>query len=685
MAFTQQDRLMSFHTDLGENVFLLRSFHGHEGISQLFSFECELIHEGDPIPFEDIIGKPATIQIILSGNERRFFNGHISRFAQTSSESGIYHYQAELVPWLWFLTRTADCRIFQNKSVPTLIEELFQEFGFSDYEVHLGEFPEREYCVQYRETAFNFISRLMEQYGIFYFWKHERDKHILVLGDSTASYQPVPFQPPVKWDPRTDGLEGEDVITSLVFQKQIHPGKFTHRDFDFRKNPSARIIEYQELTATPIAGNEALEIYDYPGEFPEKCQAEHLGTIRMQEEEAKHFLIKGSSNCRAFMSGYHFTLKEYLPVDLNQSYLLTEIVHQGSMGQTYGTGTQVREEGGYTNTFTCIPTSVLFRPPQLTPQPIVQGPQTAMVVGKAGEEIWTDKYGRVKLLFHWNRESGGDEHSSCWTRVSQLWAGRKWGSMFLPRIGQEVIVEFLEGDPDRPMVTGRVYNEESQPPYELPAEQTKSTIKSCSSPGGNGFNEFRFEDKKDQEQIFIHAEKNMDVRVKNDVYETVIQNTHVEVGGDQYEQTGKDHHCTVGQDHKIEIKRDHHHKISGKEAKQVDGCLSLTVGGDVIEVFKANHSEETSGDTYIKASNIILEAMTNITLKVGGSYIAIEASGITSSASGSNELLAGGKAIMKGSTGITIETPATAEIKGTTTSVDGSGELTLTGGVVKIN
>lgn len=243
-------------------------------------------------------------------------------------------------------------------------------------------------------------------------------------------------------------------------------------------------------------GNGKFEIYDYPGEYSKKNQGDTIAKIRMEEEEAQYLVATGTSSCRAFTSGYRFELKEYVRKDMNQPYVLTSVHHVATVGGTYTTTAVGRDESTYTNFFTCIPHKVPFRPPQVTPKPIIQGVQTAVVVGKAGEEIWTDNYGRVKVQFHWDREGKYDENSSCWTRVSQNWAGKQWGAMFLPRIGQEVIVEFLEGDPDRPIITGRVYNAEQMPPYPLPGEQTKSTIKSNSSKGGGGSNELRFEDKK---------------------------------------------------------------------------------------------------------------------------------------------------------------------------------------------
>ncbi len=697
MPFTQKDRLMSIHTSLGEDALLLQGFTGHEGISQLFQFDLELLREGIPIPHEDLIGQNATIQLILRGDETRYFNGIISRLTQVAGAPGIFRSRAELVPWLWFLTQTTDCRIFQEKKVPDIIEQIFKEYGFSDYKFQLGTYEPQEYCVQYRETDYNFVSRLMEQNGIFYFWEHEEDKHTLVMADASSSHQSVsvvaadasgshqsdsPFR--VRWDAAGSASYEEDMITNLEFEKDFRPGTFTHRSFDFKKSPSGRLSAHTEPSIIDFAGNSAFEIYEYEGKYETKKAVTSLAKIRMQEGEAQHFVISGASTCKVFTSGYKYTLEGNLPLQWQKEHVLTSIHHQGSMGNTYNPGSPKGgegEEGSYANTFTCIPFTVPFRPPRLTAKPVVYGPQTAIVVGKKDEEIWTDKYGRVKILFHWDREGKGDEKSSCWVRVSQLWAGKQWGAMFLPRIGQEVIVEFLEGDPDRPIVTGRVYNAENMPPYALPAEQTKSTMKSNSSKGGKGFNEIRFEDKKGDEQIFIHSEKNMDIRVINDRFETIGKDgegsRHLVIEKDKFEQVKNNRNEKVDNDHLEEIGNDRNLSVKGKEAKKVKKSQSLQVDDDVIEVFKKNQSTQVTKDLYIKADNIVLEAATNITIKVGQSFIAIEAGGITIGTSGTLELESEGP--------LSAESKAKIDIKAPTTAVNGDATVIIKGGMVKIN
>lgn len=588
MPFTQTDRLLRIDTPLGPDVLVLRSFTGEEGISQLYKFELDLFTEGPAIDFAAIIGKPVTIRVELFEEKERFFHGYISRFAQTGSESGIIHYSAEVVPWLWFLTRTADCRIFQNKKIPDIIEKIFADLGFTDYRLDLkGTYQPREYCVQYRETDFNFVSRLMEQYGMFYFFEHAKDKHMLVIGDHAKVHGKLSLQPTVEWEPKGNGLQEEDVITSLELEKELRPGKFAHTDYNFKTPGTSLMANVPSVIS--IGGNQKYEIYDFPGEYETKGHGDSLGKIRMEEEEARHLIMTGGSTVRAFTPGYTFTLENYFPAEMNQAYLITQVHHMGTMGNTYSPGgtTQGGQET-YTNTFACIPASVPFRPPQLTPKPVVQGPQTAIVTGPSGEEIWCDEYGRVIVQFHWDREGKRNEMSSCWVRVSQLWAGKSWGAMFIPRIGHEVIVEFLEGDPDRPIATGRVYNAENMPPYSLPGEHTKSTIKSNSSKGGGNSNELRFEDKAGSEEVYLHGAKDWTIAIDNDKNQTV--------GHDETQSIGNDRTRSVGNDEKISIANNRTKSVGVDQSESVGSNKSITVGTNHDETIGANKTLNVGGN-----------------------------------------------------------------------------------------
>ncbi|MBI5656716.1 MAG: type VI secretion system tip protein VgrG, partial [Geobacter sp.] len=299
-------------------------------------------------------------------------------------------------------------------------------------------------------------------------------------------------------DARRHGQQDEDSISALEVTQEIRAGKYTLNDFNF-ETPAANLMV--EVPAKQTVGPGEREVYDYPGRYDKRAEGDGVAKVRMQEEEAAITVINGSGNCRAFTSGCRFTLQGYSRDDMNEKdYVITSIRHDAK--QEYASG-ETETELAYVNNFTCIPFDVPYRPLRKTPKPVVRGSQTAIVVGPSGEEIYTDKYGRIKVQFHWDREGKNDENSSCWIRVAQVWAGTGWGAMFIPRIGHEVIVDFLEGDPDKPIITGRVYHGTNNPPYKLPDEKTKSTIKTNSSPGGGGFNEIRFEDKKHEEQIFI--------------------------------------------------------------------------------------------------------------------------------------------------------------------------------------
>ena len=613
---------MAIATPLGDDALLLSGFSGEEGISRLFRFDLDLLSTSESIDFAAIVGKNVTIRLTLADDTDRYFNGFISRFAQGGRDANLVSYRAEMVPWLWFLTRTSDCRIFQKKKTPDIVRQIFDEMGFTDYKLQLyGDFVEREYCVQYRETDFNFVSRLLEEEGIFYFFEHQNGVHKLVLANDPAAHQPCPGQARARYETTTGGHQEEDVLLEWRVQQELRPGAYMQADYNFEQP--------NDILRSNVAGKSPYEIYDYHvGDYRKMSEGDSLVRIRLQELEAPIMVAQGSSDCRAFTTGYRFDLTEHYRSDMNQSWVLTSLRHTASQPGDFQTGSS-GEGFHYRNSFECIPLSTPLRPLRVTPQPLVQGSQTAVVVGPAGEEIFVDQYRRVKVQFHWDREGKKDENSSCWIRVGQLWAGKKWGAMFIPRIGQEVIVDFLEGDPDQPIITGRVYNADQVPPYKLPDEKTKSAIKSNSSQGGGGFNEFRFEDKKGDEQIFIHAEKNLDVRVKNNEYKTIEKELHLVVDQAKYTHVKDKQHETVDSDVMVKIGADHHLNVTGKQAIQVGGSHSFHVSGAVAEQFDQAHSEQVSMGYYLQALNVVIESSVGITLSCGGNYITVDPVGVT--------------------------------------------------------
>ncbi len=611
MPYTQENRLLKLDTPLGADVLLLQGFTGRDGISELFKFNLDLLSTQDNIKFKSIIGQSVTIRVLLSdGSSERYFNGFVSRFAQSGPGAGVTNYQMEVVPWLWFLTRVADCRIFQNMTVPDILKKVFQSRGFSDFKNSLtGSYDPVEYCVQYRETDFNFISRLMEHNGIFYYFEHEDGKHTMVLADSSSAHQACPNQSSANYSESSGNTNAEDVVTGWQMEQELRTGKYSLTDYNF-ETPAANLMA-NEPTVVEVGGNTKFEIYDYPGDHLTQSQGGSVAKLRMQEEEASHVVISGSSVCRAFSSGYKFDLKEHYRDDMNDSYVLTEVQHVATVG-SYSQGAS-DNPAHYSNHFTCMPASVPFRPARVTPKPFVQGPQTALVVGKSGEEIWVDKYGRIKVQFYWDRQGQKDENSSCWIRVSQPWGGKGWGAMWIPRMGQEVVVSFVEGDPDRPLITGRVYNADQTVPYTLPDHQTVSTFMSRSSKGGStaNYNEIRFEDKQGNEQIFMNAERDMDQRVEVDSREFVGSNRHLNVGANQTENIGADKHMTV----------------VGNHVESIGKNMSLTVATDLMESIGTdrhlnvgnNLQENIATDQHVNiGSNLIENVGADLHLNIGG-------------------------------------------------------------------
>jgi type VI secretion system secreted protein VgrG len=653
--YTQDNLPIAVKTPLGADVLLILSINGHEAISRLFNFQLELMAlEPGKIKFDKLLGQNISTRLNLPDGSKRYFNGICSRVSQGGRDETFTFYRMEVVPQFWLLTKVARSRIFQHITVPDILKKVLEGFDVA-YEIQ-GEFHPRDFCVQYRETDFNFASRLMEEEGIFYFFKHTAEGHKLVLAntpDSHAEFN-TDAEKKIIYEEVTGGIRDENRILTWEKIQELRSGKYVLWDHSFEL-PYKNLESHVSILDTVAAGtvdhalklpaNERLELYDYPGAYAQRFdgvtkgggdQAQDLSKIfednerttklRMEQETVPGLVIKGSSNCRHFVSGYKFSLDRHF--DADGDYVLTAVSHSArlkSSGYRSGEDSQFT----YENSFSCIPLALPFVPPQITVKPTVHGSQTAEVVGPSGEEIFTDKYGRVKVQFHWDREGQKDEDSSCWIRVAQTWAGKRWGTIVTPRIGMEAVVDFLEGDPDQPIIVGCVYNADMMPPYSLPAERTKSTTKTMSSKGGNGFNEIRFEDKKGEEQLFFHGEKDQDIRIKNDRREWIGRDRHLVVKRDKRKQVERDEENLIKRDQIEKIERDHHLKIGGKQAIAIDGSHSLKVSGDVNEKFSMNHNEEAGMAIHIKAGmTLILEAGMQISLKVGGNFIDINPTGI---------------------------------------------------------
>jgi len=652
MASTQAGQFISITTPLGADVLLLRSFTGREAISQLFNFQLELVSDKPPIKLESIIGQNVTVNMTLTDGSKRYFNGFVSEFAQTSQDSQFIYYQAAMVPWLWFLTQTSDCRIFQNKTVPEIVTQIFQEFGFRDFKSALQATYERlEVAIQYRETEFNFISRLMEREGMFYFFEHEQGKHTLVIADQTAAHPVLPGTPSVPYQPGDASGAGGDAITRFALRRGWRPGKYAMNDYNF-ETPSIN-LEVTSTSTVEVGGNRKNELYEHPGDYRKKTRGEALARIRLQEIESISQVVKGTSSCRAMAAGYRFTLTGHDRQKFNQAYVISNVHHAAKVGN----GASAGNVETYTNEFLAIPHSLPFRPFRLTSQPVARGPETGVVVGPKGEEIFVDEYGRVKVQFHWDRIGKRDENSSGWIRVAQPWAGKQWGTLFIPRGGDEVLVQFLHGDLDRPVVIGSLYNGDDRPPYPLPAGQTMTTIKSNSTKGGGGSNELRFEDKKGLEEIFLHGERDWRTVVEHDQNETVGNNTTVKVGGNRVETVGKAQTLTIGASFQVTVDTAMNETIGSDKQIQVGGTVSEAIGKD-LRVTVGNDERLTIGKNFtVSAGNgITVEAQKNVsisaadelTLKCGQAVIVLRKNGDISITGKEISIKGSGDVIIKG-------------------------------------
>ncbi|MEP3478784.1 MAG: type VI secretion system tip protein VgrG [Fuerstiella sp.] len=649
----QAERPIGLETPLGQDTLVLTAFSGEERMSGLFRFELQMLSEDGDIKPDQIVGQAVNFYVRHPDDEKRYFNGIVNRFVYAGKNDRVHMYRAQVVPWLWLLTKGSDCREHEadgQNNAKAIIDGLLGDLGFSDYSWDLKRTPEkREYCVQYRETHFDFLSRLLAEEGIYYYFKHEQGKHELVMTDhvegvvdckdAEASLQANLSQPEV-----TDNL------SSWHHEYEFTSGKFAHTDYNFEKPTSS--LETKTDSLVKLTGNSQLEFYDHPGRFHEKGLGSDIAQLRMEAEEAAHDTVTGSSVCRSFSPGGRFQLtKHHNQNEQGEKWVLTEVHHSAQQGGSYLTGAASSDEI-YSNSFRCIPAKTVFRPPH-QPKPQVHGLQSAVVVGPSGDEIYTDQYGRVKVEFHWDRIDKGDEKSSFWVRVSTPWAGTNWGMVHIPRIGQEVIIEFLEGDPDRPIVTGMLYNKQNMPPYQLPDNMTQSGIKTRSSKNGSkdNFNELRFEDKKGEEEIYIHAEKDLNC---------VVENNETRKVGYEGQKKG-DQEIDIYNDQKLQIGLG---SADGSQTVEIhkDRDVTLKTGNDGLTIETGNQK------TDLQSGKSTTQAMQAIELKVGNNSITIDQTGIK----------------IKGMQ-VTIEGTTKAELKAPMTNVKGDAMLVIKGGLTMIN
>lgn len=610
----QKHRSLAMTTVLGPDALVVERITGSEVLGRPYEYRVSAMAPKDGFTFDSLVGTKVSLKLTMGKAGERDFSGYVSQIQHSGYDiSGLSRYDLVLVPWIWFLSRTSDCRIFQNKSVPEILKQIFGDAGFSDYEFRVtGSYPQRVYCVQYRETDFNFVHRLMEHEGIYYFTEHSPSGHKLVFCDAMSAHKPVPGFEEIEYRGQESGVKKKARVHSWLTRQRITPGAFAVNSFNFESpvpSASTKLLGKDQKPHSHKYGDS--EMYDNPGDFIVRSDGERYAKIRREEVQADTKTISAQTDARGLFLGCTFKLTQNPRKDQNGEYMLTRTDFQAQCGNyTSGSGSG---QDTYDCSFSGVPKAAVFRPSRSTPVPVVQGPQTAMVVGPAGEEIHTDKFGRVKVQFLWDRYGKFDAGSSCWIRVAQIWAGKGFGGMAIPRIGQEVIVEFLEGNPDRPIITGRVYNGEAMPPYPLPGDATRTTIKSNSSKGGGGFNEIRIEDKKGKEQLFIHAERNRDLRVKKDNLEFVGENEHIIVKKDRFEKVDGDVHL----------------KIGGEQNEQIGESLSIKASQNIFHKAGSRLAQQAGSDIHLKAGmNVVIEAGTMLTIKAGGAFITLGPSGV---------------------------------------------------------
>jgi type VI secretion system secreted protein VgrG len=555
-------------------------FSGSESLSRLYDFRIEFFEkDAQQLDLAELPGTPAQLTIQIADAPVRYVHGLVRQVELVGRVGGRWRYRVQVVPKLERLCQMRKSRIFQEQAVPDIVQAVLGEAGVAHRLALSGSYAAREYCVQYRESDFDFISRLLEAEGIFYFFEHAEGSHTLVLGDAASAHADLPGGAKLPLREADRRAHDEEFISRMERVHRLRPGAVMLRDYDFEK-PALDL----SANGDSAEGVSELELYDYPAEYVAPGVGKALAKVRMEEKAQGAQTLLGQSVCPRMTPGYLFEAEHPGDGTFCGQFLLEEVVHSGHQPDTLGNAETLG--GAYQNDFQCLPKGVPFRPPRSTPRPHIPGIQTATVVGPAGEEIHTDTHGRIKVQFHWDREGQKNDRSSCYVRVGQAWGGLSWGALFLPRIGQEVVIRFLEGNPDRPLIAGAVYNGENPTPYGLPGERTKSTLKSASSLGSDGFNEMRLEDKAGEEEIFVHAQKDKEIITEN--------NKDQEVRGFEDLLVKKDRKRTVEGNQLLEVVLD--------DARLIEGNQGLQVRGNRTTITRGSHSESVEGNQSITVS-----------------------------------------------------------------------------------
>jgi type VI secretion system secreted protein VgrG len=692
-SYLQKHRPLQVTTPIGEESLLVTAFRGTEQLSRLFSFELDLVAENSTvIDFSKLVGNDITLRVATPAKgdaiEWRYISGICARFSQGNRNEEFTAYYAEVVPKVWLLTHRAQSRIFQQKSVPDILKEVLQGFA-CDFQLR-GQYDPREYCVQYRETDFDFASRLMEEEGIYFFFQHSASGHKMVIADSSQAHADVPGVTNPKYKVVEGGAAQGDHIFEWRKIQALCPSKYVLWDHSFQQptqNLEAKASILESVQAGSIShqlngqANASLEIYDFPGGYAVRYdgvspsggdQSQRLRKIiednkrtvklRMEAEVVQALTIQGTSGCRNFVAGHKFSLERHF--DAEGDYLLVSVTHEASLANPYRTGSNSGSDLVYSNRFTCIPFQLSYRPPLQTPKPFVHGVQNALVTGPPGEEIFTDKYGRVKVQFYWDRLGKKDANSSCWLRVGTPWAGKQWGSINIPRIGQEVIVAFVEGNPDEPVIVGSVYNRDTMPANTLPDKKVVCGLKSDTHKG-KGYNEMSMDDTAGNEKISIHAQYDMDTNVGHDLTKTIKNNAKIEISEGTYT----------------------HDVKTGTANYHVQSALTEVYDATQDTTVKENLTIKSTGGAIVVSADsqyIYIHAATSIQLQTGASNLWMGSDG-NIELSGTNVAIRGTAKVYVQGGQVVSAADTNHEISGAAVKCTGHVTNTVTGGVVMLN
>jgi type VI secretion system secreted protein VgrG len=687
---------------LSDNLLGVRKVQGHEAMSQLYEYQVELVNLSEPevvrqaldrgglLRPETLLGQALSVSVPLAREKARHFSGIVTKVCRLQSPDTYPHYGVTINPELWLLTLNQECRIFQNLTVPEVVKEILGQHKISSFRESLFSKYRKWDCVtQYRESDFDFVSRILAHEGIYYYFEHDEKGHTLVLADSVSSHQEHEDFEAVWMGRPSSSSRAPDYLETWQDSFEIQPCTVALADFDFRLHGgNANLAIRRHVEAEPKCAG--LAIYDYPAKCvlaenqedatgeaaPDKSreEGERLAQTRLEEKRCEAERYRGQGTARWLTTGRLFSIANS-EAYAHRQFLVTgttitlENARFTSGGDAVGESCQI--------VVSAIDSQTQFRSPRRE-KPVVRGPQTARVVGPAGEEIWTDKYGRIKLQFHWDRDGRLDQNSSCWVRVAQTWAGNRWGAIHIPRVGLEVVVEFLEGDPDRPLVTGSVYNAENMPPYSLPEHKTQSGIKTRSSKGGTeaNFNEIRFEDKKGHEELHIQAEKNMSTLVKHNQTREVHGNRSVTVKGNETQ--------TFKADHEISVTGASTGKYDGGRTETVKNGDSLTVersdkttmvGGEynivAVKRYSVSSGENATCDVSLREGVVTITAKNEINFVCGDATLSLKSDGTVT--------IKGPKAV--NATGADSE----LELAASGAKLSGKPMTKISGGMVEIN